>query len=337
MAFQPQQLGVVLAQAVEHAFGEYGMNGCARVFDDPRASGPIAEQMRGVAELISDVSICTHSYLHVPGAFATGTQVDTPSDFVPVPADVGAIKGALAATLLNRLLGLETVSYGSENQGHPFVNLVPHEGKGRKVRKSREGMRGHTDGVSFPFPGTRDEVVQRMASAPDWVCLVCLRNPRDVPTRVVFVAPLLQQLAPELVEALREPQFVIQAQGTFVKGMTDILGSTHIVDGGALLRGAEDFSFRFSHSNVDVASDASPQAKAALDAVEEFCANNSQSVALKPGDLLWVNNRQAVHGRGEIGDATGGQERWLLRTYGIRPGIVKPDQRYPERLFQLYP
>lgn len=337
MPFQPQQLGVALAQAVDQAFGEYALEGCARVLQDPRVSGAIADGMVGAAELVSDVSIHSHSFLHVPAAFPAGLHTDTPTDFLPVPSDAGVIKGALAATLLNRLLGLDTVSYGSENGGHPFVNLVPQDGKGRKARKSHDGMRGHTDGVSFPFPGTRDEVVMRMAPAPDWVCLVCLRNPRAVPTRVVPVLPLLEQMPPQLLAALREPQFIIQAQGTFTKGMKDILGSAHIVDGGALLVGDQNFVFRFSHSNVDPAPDATPEAQEALDAVEAHCVANSQAIALSPGDLLWVNNRRAIHGRGEVGLGSGGQERWLLRTYAIRPAIVEPDQRYPERLFQLYP
>lgn len=336
MAFQPQQLGAALAQAVEQAYAEYGLQGCARVLDDPRVSSPIAEQMQA-AELVGDVSVYSHDVLHVPAAFAAELQVDTPGQFIPVPADAGAVKGAMAASLLNHLLQLETVSYRSENQGHPFVNLVPHAGKGRKARKSSQGMRGHTDGVSFPFPGTRDESVMRMAPAPDWVCLVCLRNPRNVPTRVVPVLPLLEQLGPELVQALREPQFVIGAQGTFVDGMTNILGSPHIVDGGALLVGDQEFMFRFSHSNVTAALDAAPQGQAAIDAVEAYCGANGQSVVLSPGDLLWVNNRRAIHGRGEVGQGTGGQERWLLRTYGIRPAIVQPDQRYSDRPFQLFP
>jgi L-asparagine oxygenase len=94
---------------------------------------------------------------------------------------------------------------------------------------------------------------------------------------------------------------------------------------------------RFSHSSVSPAHEASPEAQGALDAIEAHCAANSLAVVLKPGDLLWVNNRRAIHGRGEVGTAFGGQERWLLRTYGIRPELLAPDQRYVERLYQLYP
>ncbi|MGJ7562314.1 TauD/TfdA family dioxygenase [Variovorax sp. GB1R11] len=337
MTFQPQQLAAILFQAVEQAFETHGLDSCAAVLQDPRVITPIAEKIHSGLELFSSVSIRTHSMLHLSGAFDAGLATDTPLNFIPVPADGGAVRGALAASMLNHLLGLETISYGSENAGHPFVNLVPQVGKGRKVRKSHGGMRGHTDGVTFPFPGTRDETFYRMAPAPDWVGLACLRNPHGVATRVIPMAPLIEQLTPELLTALREPQFVIGAQGTFKEGMLDILGSEHIVDGGALLHGARDFVLRFSHSNVDVAHDASAHAKPALDALEKYCAANSEGVVLNPGDLLWVNNRRAIHGRAEVGAAAGEKERWLLRTYGIRPALLEVDQRYVERPFQLYP
>lgn len=337
MPFQPQQVAAALKQAVEQAFDQHGLDSCAGVLGDPRVAQPLAEQIPGAQQLVADVSVYSHAVLHLEGAFEPQLDCDTPLSFIPVPASPGTVKGALAAAMFNHLLGLDTVSYRSENSGEPFVSLVPQAGKGRTVRKSHDKMRGHTDAVTFPFPGTRDEQFYRVAPAPDWVGLVCLRNPNGVPTRVVPVEPLLKQLSATQLAALREPQFTIGAQGTFKKGMIDILGVEHIVDGGALLEGDDNFVFRFSHRRVAPGHEASPEAQQALEAIEAYCANNSQAVVLHPGDLLWVNNRRAIHGRGEVGAAFGGQERWLLRTYGIRPDVLAPDQRYEERAYQLYP
>ena len=120
--------------------------------------------------------------------------------------------------------------------------------------------------------------------------------------------------------------------------MKRILEASHIIDGGALLHGERgDWGFRFSHSTVDASQDATDEARAALGWVAGYCATNSEAIVLNPGDLLWVNNRRAIHGRGEVGSDVGGQERWLLRTYGIRPQLLEADQRYIARPFQLFP
>lgn len=337
MALVTQQLANALHLAVEQAVAAYGLTECATVLEDPSFARVVAQSIPGAADLTQDVSVYSQALVHIPSAFMPEVNCDTPETFTPVPVEPGTVKGALAAATLNHLLGLNTVSYGSENDGVPFVSLVPQSGKGRKARKSLKAMRGHTDGVTFPFPGTRDEQYPQMAPAPDWVCLVCIRNPNMVATRVVPVDPLLKQLPPELRRAMTQPQFTIGAQGTFKEGMRRILGEEHIIDGGALLNGEDDYAFRFSHSSVAAGPEASTDAEKVLAAIESYCENSSVAVTLEPGDLLWVNNRRAIHGRAEVGAAVGGHERWLLRTYGIREQLIAPDQRYTDRPFQLYP
>lgn len=336
---QANEVATVLRAAVDEALAVYGLANCTKVLDDPRVSGPLAAKLPQAAlAAVAALRATGGPVIHLSGAFDATCGIPTPETSIPAPADPAVVRGALAGALLNALLEQETVSYGSENDGLPFVNLVTLSGTGRRARKSKSPMRGHTDGVCFPFPGTRDSVVQRMAPAPDWVGLICLRNPHDVATRVVPMQNLIDSLPPQQLAALRSPEFVIQAQGSFVEGMRRTLGESHIVDGGALLHGeGAAWELRFSHSNVTVAPEGSEDASSALLAVEEYCANNGEPVVLKPGDLLWVNNRQAVHGRSEVGVTLGGNERWLLRTYGVRTSLVLGDQRYTERPFQLFP
>lgn len=214
-------------------------------------------------------------------------------------------------------LQMETVSYGTENEGGLFVNLVAIPGQGAVAEKSRKGLRGHTDGVSFPFTGEDDPEDARIAPSPDLVTLMGLRNPEDVPTKVISVVDVLAHLTPDDVEELKKPQYSIRSQKTFVQGMKRVLGKEHVAvdvpilkDDGVITR------IRYSHSTV-IPSVTGGAAERASDNLEAACDSVAVPVVVRPGDVLIINNRLSLHGRGTIGDKLGPKSRWLLRTYGL--------------------
>lgn len=253
---------------------------------------------------------------------------DTPDWFTPVPEAAGTYAGRAAAIATQTFLGMETVSYGSENSGELFVNLTAIPGEGKFARKSQGGLRGHTDGVSFPFNGETDTSNARLAPSPDMVTLVGLRNPHSVPTTVMVLQDALGKLSPKDIHELKQAQFSIESQETFLEGMRDILGYVHTaVDEPVLKDVADSTIVRFSHSKV---SPTEPGG-AAEEAIENFmqaCSDVGQAVAIQPGDLLLVNNRFCLHGRGEVGGEIGGQSRWLLRTYGLDTSNLDGSRRH---------
>lgn len=229
------------------------------------------------------------------------------------------------ATLLARLsavvalggLGMETVSYGSENDGELFVNLVVLSGDGRLPEKSRSAMRGRTDAVTFPFRGTSDQVNPEIAPSPDVVCLVGLRNPDAVGTTVMPMVEALPNLTAQQIHELKQPQFDIRAQKTFIPGMQLVLGEEQGVEGGEILREVDDQTWvRYSHSSV-LTEGLPPAAAAANAAFAAACHQCATAVTIEPSDILLVSNRLALHGRNEVGGEPGGESRWLLRTYGL--------------------
>src|SRR5204863_7770511 len=106
-------------------------------------------------------------YCHLQGVFDASSQVDTPTGFNPVPDTTGTVAGRAAVLAVHAMLRMETVSYGTENDGNLFVNLVTLPGQGAFAEKSKKKMRGHTDGVSFPFNGEDDAENARIAPSPD--------------------------------------------------------------------------------------------------------------------------------------------------------------------------
>lgn len=266
-------------------------------------------------------------YCLLKGVFDASSLDDTPESFVPVPDSNGTMAGRAAALAVHGLLRLETVSYGSENGGSLFVNLVAMPGVGAFAEKSKGGMRGHTDAVSFPFNGEDDPEDVRIAPSPDLVTLVGLRNPKGVPTTVMALQDVLPLLPPAAVSELKKSQYSIRAQRTFRQGTKRILGAEHIVLDAPVLRDSDGGTYvRYSHSNV-TAMEAGGPAEHASEHLEAACNRAAKAVVVQPGDVLVINNRTALHGRGEVGDEVGGQSRWLLRTYALDTSGLQAHKR----------
>lgn len=279
----------------------------------------------------------TEACMHLPNAFDAAELPTTPEAFLPLPNSEGTLLARASSIAALATLGLDTVSYGSENTGALFVNLVIMPGDGYFPEKSRSSMHGHTDAVSFPVRGRFDNEDARIAPSPDFVCLSGLRNPANAETTVMPLSEILPQLTHDQIAELKKPQFIIRAQGTFRDGTESILGEEHQVDGGELLFDVEGKLWvRFSHSSAG----ADEEEGAAADAVEAFaaaCKARADGIAIAPGDILLVNNRIGLHGRTTVEGEAGGESRWLLRTYGLDTASLDPQQRYEDSAHKLFP
>lgn len=275
-------------------------------------------------------------YTHLPDVFDALNLVDTPIAFLPVPPCEGTILARAAAIAVMAALNHQVVSYGSENDGVPFVNLVVIPGEGRTADKSKGPMRGHTDAVSFPPRGHLDPERENIAPSPDFVCLVGLKNPDLVETTVMPMPAILARLSPKSIGQLELQQFQIRAQATFLQGTKRTLGEAHIADGVAVLYGIDgQLGVRYSHTNV--LAEESADADAALQELQQACSECVEKVVVNPGDILLVNNRFALHGRSQVGEHYGGQSRWLLRTYGLLKNAARSDQYHQGSNFMLFP
>lgn len=286
-----------------------------------------------VDDLRADVS--RETFIHLPNVFDASSLAETPKTFLPVPSCEGVLMGKAAALAAISAIGQQAVSYGSENNGELFVNLVVIPGDGTFAEKSRDKMRGHTDGASFPPRGYEDAVRSKIAPSPDFVCLIGLRNPDQVATTVMPLSAIVDRLSDEHIAELKQPKFQIHTQQTFVIGTKRALGEVHIADQVSVLYDIDDqLGIRFSHKRVATEG---AKGEAALTAFKEVCPLCEQAAVINPGDLLLVSNRFALHGRREVGIKVGGETRWLLRTYGLAKGAARLDQFHSGSNFKLFP
>jgi L-asparagine oxygenase len=274
-------------------------------------------------------------FVHLTGAFEIGELEATPEAFFPIPVATGTVRARAAMLAFVGLLGLEAVSYKSENNGELFVNLVTLPGEGIFADKSRNSMHGHTDAVSFPPRGYVSPISPEIGPSPDVVCLAALRNPENVPTTVMPLHALLAALSPDQIAELKIWQFSIRSQRTFAQGTKRVFGEELVELDAALLMDTDEGTWiRHSHSSVDAESESGESAVNALNAA---CAGAATQVALQPGDLLIVSNRTALHGRAEVGGDPGGTSRWLIRGYGLNTVNIAEGQRYAEPPHMLFP
>lgn len=314
-------------QATPHA-------GQLAALDDPGILG-IALGIAVVTSLQLDAaSLCEmrkalseRPYIHLEGVYEVGSLPETPQSFSPVPNEPCCIAGRASALAVHEVLGFETVSYGAENSGELFVNLVAMGGEGKFAEKSIGSMRGHTDAVSFPFRGETDPVHVRTAPSPDVVTLLGFRNPNSVPTTVMILDEVLGRLSTHDVSELKKPQFGVVAQATFRQGTEAELGEVHTVDDVPVLKDVAGVTHvRYSHSCVS--ANEQSVASAASNRFEGACNQSAVPVIVSPGDILVVSNRIALHGRGVVGGSPGGESRWLMRTYGILQSTVPDSSRH---------
>lgn len=288
-------------------------------------------------QLLGQPSTFLHAngFVRLAAVFDPGELAPTPEAFFPIPVSSGTVHARAAMLAFIGLLELEAVSYGSENNGELFVNLVTLPGEGLFAAKSRKSMHGHTDAVSFPPRGYTSSVEPNIAPSPDVVCLAALRNPDNVPTTVMPLPALLAALTPEQIAELKTWQFSVRSQKTFIQGTKRVLGEELVeMDVAVLMDTADGTWIRHSHSSVDSLTD---PGEAALVALNDACAGAAAQVALQPGDLLIVSNRTALHGRAEVGGDPGGTSRWLIRGYGLSTATLTAAQRYADPAHALFP
>src|SRR5262249_141368 len=140
------------------------------------------------------------------------------------------------------------------------------------------------------------------ASRADFIGLLCLRNPDATPT-TVGVLPA-DQLDPQHLDQLFQPLYYFG---------TDLAkaGRPRMSGPEAVLSGAH----RRRYLRVDpyFMSPSDKAAKEALAALSELIERGLEEVALGPGEMLFLDNHRAVHGRRPFAAKYDGSDRWLKR------------------------
>ncbi|HEV2150048.1 MAG TPA: guanitoxin biosynthesis L-enduracididine beta-hydroxylase GntD [Longimicrobiaceae bacterium] len=220
--------------------------------------------------------------------------------------------------MLGSLLG-DPIAWSTQQDGRVVHDIFPIRGHEHEQlgSGSEELLTWHTEDAFHPYRG-------------DYLALMCLRNPDQVPT--TFASLEHVQLTPEQVRILSEPHFTIRPDESHLpKNRTTSNGRSpeeeKLVQRAyarveqmwrspekiAVFSGGMDSPYiRLDPYFMDPVRD-NAEAQAALD---ELCRQVDASIrdlVLLPGDFLFVDNWKAVHGRKPFRARHDGTDRWLKR------------------------
>lgn len=204
----------------------------------------------------------------------------------------------------------------TSSQFHACVLLLLARPLGRAFGwKSQQNGRVVTDVV--PSPGLEESLVSSSSRAElgwhsedafsddraDFVALSCLRAAEGGATTVSFIEG--KQLTDEVLQTLTEPRFVIAADDAHDLAST----ATPLVP---LVKGGNPYQIRVDRDFTS-AAEGDTDAALALETLFEAIDQNVQDLALVPGDVAFIDNTLAVHGRRSFTPRFDGTDRWLKR------------------------
>jgi Fe(II)/alpha-ketoglutarate-dependent arginine beta-hydroxylase len=224
--------------------------------------------------------------------------------------------------LLAALLG-EPIAWSTQQDGRVVHDLLPIKGheKEQVGTGSEELITWHVEDAFHPYRG-------------DYLGMMCLRNPDRVPTTFAPISKVA--LTEEELAVLSTPHFIIRPDNSHLpKNAGDGAGRTPEEE--ALVRRAYSKIERMAEHPeripvlfgdlktpyvrmdpyfMDAPED--PEVHAVFEALQRKVDAALEDRALDPGDICFIDNFQAVHGRKPFKANYDGNDRWLKRINVVR-------------------
>ncbi|MEU3567275.1 guanitoxin biosynthesis L-enduracididine beta-hydroxylase GntD [Kitasatospora sp. NPDC036755] len=278
--------------------------------------------------------------LHEPSGVCviSGYRVDqerigaTPAHWQDRTGTSPALREEIFLLLCAALLG-EPVAWATQQDGYLVHDVLPVRGHEEEQigTGSNQTIFWHVEDAFHPYRG-------------DYVGLLCLRNPDRVPTTFVGVQDLDISAADRRV--LSEPRFYMLPDNSHLQ-MLDSGPGRALAGGAELLDQAYERlkTMRDAAAPVPVLFGSpgdpylcldpyfmdldrlDPEARAALQRLSDDIDRRLGGAALAPGEIVFVDNYRAVHGRNSFAARFDGTDRWLKRVNVARDLRKSRDSR----------
>ncbi|WP_049575336.1 TauD/TfdA family dioxygenase [Streptomyces sp. SBT349] len=273
--------------------------GAPALVDDPRW----VARARGLScRLPERAREALRRYRHDPGPDGILILRNLPVDetvLPPTPNEPDSVERAATvpaavAVLVTLQLG-EIAAYRDEKSGALVQNVVPVPG--REESQSNAGsipLELHIENAFHP-------------RRPDYVGLLCLRSDHSGTggTLVSSIRRTLPLLSAETVEVLSGERFTTSPPPSFHgSGAT----APHAVLVGDPADPDVKVDFHATHPHDEAA-------KFALERLRTAFLEAATVLTLRPGEMAFVDNRIAIHGRTAYAPRYDGRDRWLHRTF----------------------
>lgn len=223
------------------------------------------------------------------------------------------VEEEMLLVLFGSLLG-ECIGWSTQQDGRIVHDILPIQGhEGEQLGSGSEQLLcWHCEDAFHPFRG-------------DYLGMLCVRNPDRVPT--TFASLQKVRLDPEDLSLLFEPHYTLRPDESHLKKNQGVAMADSKLESAygkieqmctapekiAVLYGDPRAPYvRIDPYFMDPVED-HPRAQRALDHLIEEIEGALCDIVLEAGDLCFIDNFQAVHGRKPFKARYDGNDRWLKR------------------------
>jgi len=200
----------------------------------------------------------------------------------------------------------EMISYEAEGYGRLFQDIIPIKSMANNQTSvsSNVELEIHTEQA---FSNLR----------PDILSLSCLRGDENAFTYILPIQKIIDNVTPEELHLLKQPlwncgvdlSFKINGND-FIDG--DIRGPFSIITDIINNEKCEDYNLIFDQ---DLMTGINEDANNMIKKIVDIYYKERISHNLKPGEIIFVDNRRAVHGRSPFIPKYDGNDRFLIRCF----------------------
>jgi enduracididine beta-hydroxylase len=235
----------------------------------------------------------------------------TPSHWKERQRHVVPLREEMFLVLLSFLLG-DPIAWATQQDGALVHDIAPIQGHEAEQlgSGSAEELTWHTEDAFHSFRG-------------DYLGMMCMRNRDQVPTTIATLDVV--ELDARTLEVLFQPHFTIRPDNSHLRKNRvdpeqDQLGAAHDrieemstrPEKVAVLFGSPDTPYcRLDPYFMDEPED--PEAREALNRLVRLIDGRIQDVSLEAGEICFIDNFKAVHGRRPFKARFDGTDRWLKR------------------------
>jgi len=200
----------------------------------------------------------------------------------------------------------DIIAYEAECYGNIFQDIIPN----RILEKDQTSLGSNTE-----LEIHTEQAFSKLR--PDLLSLACLRGDPDAITYILPVQTIIDNLSDSDLELLKQPLWKIGVDLSFklnghefiegdIRGPIPILDQVYRSDGRYNLVFDQDLMFGISdESNLLIGK------------IVDIYYKHRISHNLKPGEIIIIDNRHAVHGRSPFFPKYNGNDRFLVRCFSV--------------------
>jgi L-asparagine oxygenase len=199
----------------------------------------------------------------------------------------------------------EMIAYEAEGYGRLFQDMIPI----KSMEKEQTSV-GSTTELEIHTEQAFSDL------KPDILSLACLRGDTNAITYILPVKKIIENLSSDKVTLLKQPLWKTGVDLSFkISGHEfkngDIRGPMSILSRGL------DISRPILTFDQDLMFGITPRSSVMIKKIVDIYYENRISHNLKPGQIIFIDNRHAVHGRSPFFPKYDGQDRFLVRCFSV--------------------